>query len=129
MDRNQNESNPGRVEHRLDETPVEREGMQGGSTERESMHGAGRGVERENLPGGGMEREGMQGGEVERDAMSGTARSGAEGDTRLDDQENRSGGYGYDRPADIERSSDGMRGSGREGSEGMEQGREAGRDW
>src|SRR5688572_14093408 len=123
MDRNLNESNPGMVEQRLDETPVEREDMQGaglereglqdGSTERESMHGAGREVERENLQGEGLEREGMQGGEVERDDMSG---SGAEGGDRLDDQENRTGGYGYDRPADLERSSDdGMLGAEREG--------------
>jgi hypothetical protein len=135
MDRNQNESNPGLVEQRLDETPVEREGMQGaglereglqgGSTERESMHGAGREVERENLQGEGLEREGMQGGEVERDDLS-----GAEGGDRLDDQENRTGGYGYDRPADLERSSDGMLGAEREGldrEEGM-QGRESERN-
>ena len=48
----QSDVNPGNVERRLDEAPVEREGLQGG----------GRGVEREGTQGGDVEREGLGGG-------------------------------------------------------------------
>jgi hypothetical protein len=51
----QSDVNPGRVEQRLDEAPVEREGMQGG---------------------GGVEREGTQGDEPERERLQHGARSG-----------------------------------------------------
>lgn len=49
----QSDVNPGNVERRLDEAPVEREGVQGGG-----------GVEREGTQGGDVEREGMRGGPV-----------------------------------------------------------------
>ena len=51
----QSDVNPGRVEQRLDDAPLEREGMQGS---------------------GGVEREGTQGGEVERESLQPGARSG-----------------------------------------------------
>jgi hypothetical protein len=47
----QSDVNPGTVERRLDEAPVEREGLQGG-------------VEREGAEGGDVEREGLRGGPV-----------------------------------------------------------------
>jgi hypothetical protein len=49
----QSDVNPGNVERRLDDAPVEREGMQGGS-----------GVEREGTQRGDVEREGLGGGPV-----------------------------------------------------------------
>jgi hypothetical protein len=118
MDRNEN---PGMVEREMDETPVEREGTseRGMGTDRDSMHGAGRSVEREDMGGGGMdrqnvhegavERDGVQGSEVERDAMQGSEREGMMPATSADGAtsdtmmraEQREGGYGYDRPADM----------------------------
>ena len=159
MDRN---DNPGMVERELDETPVERqavpereggverESMQGGGVERESMQGGG--VERESVSDtGGMEREGLQGGEVERDNLM----AGEHGDTRQgmqamdggsepshtagdqERQQDRTGGYGYDRPADIQRGSDrgestsrGMEGTGRaEGNDRQVEPGTMSRDW
>ncbi len=49
----QSNVNPGLVERALDETPVEREGLQ-----------ASGGVEREGTQGGDVEREGLRGGPV-----------------------------------------------------------------
>ena len=48
----QSDVNPGMVQQRLDEAPVEREGDSAG------------GVEREGLQGGDVEREGLRGGPV-----------------------------------------------------------------
>lgn len=49
----QSDVNPGNVERRLDEAPVEREGLQSGG-----------GVEREGTQDGDVEREGLRGGPV-----------------------------------------------------------------
>jgi hypothetical protein len=49
----QSDVNPGNVERKLDEAPVEREGLQGGG-----------GVEREGMQDGEVEREGLRGGPV-----------------------------------------------------------------
>lgn len=148
MDRS---DNPGMVERELDETPVEREGMTGGSgTEREGMQGGGR-VEREGLQDEGTDRQGMdgadgtgredlQGGAVERDnlvagehgdtrqGMSGAGGSHTAGDQQV--QENREGGYGDDRPADIQRASDREGGASRgmDGRQTTERGRGMGED-
>ena len=60
----QSDMNPGNVERRLDEAPVERAGLQGGGgAEREGLQGGG-GVEREGTEGGDVEREGLRGGPV-----------------------------------------------------------------
>ena len=74
----QSDVNPGRVEQRLDEAGVEREGMQGGEVEREGMQGGE--VEREGLRGGPVtEREGPDGGEVtQREALDGPGQAGRE---------------------------------------------------
>ncbi|HEU0055087.1 MAG TPA: hypothetical protein VFQ39_17995 [Longimicrobium sp.] len=151
MDRS---DNPGMVEREMDETPVEREGMRGsGSVEREGMRGGGMerdslhgsGSDRDDMSGSSVEREGMRGGAVERDSLAGEhgeSRRGMEagpshtaGD--MDSREGRTGGYGYDRPADIQRGSDrggadGMTGRPREGEgspeRGMEDDRSRGED-
>lgn len=112
MDRSHDDmANPGRVERRMDETPVEREGLQGeGGMEREGLQGGGRDVEREN-PGGGsdVEREGLQGeGGVEREEMAGSGRSGGMG-RDMDARDEAVGGYGYDRPAPMDTGSDLLR--------------------
>lgn len=75
----QSDVNPGIVEQRLDEAPVEREGMQGsGGVERE---GAQRGeVEPEGLRGGpATERERPDGGQTQqREAFDGPEQAGRE---------------------------------------------------
>lgn len=59
----QSDVNPGMVERRLDEAPVEREGASEGGVEREGTQGGD--VEREGLRGGPMtEREREDGGQV-----------------------------------------------------------------
>lgn len=135
MDRN--DSNPGMVERQMDESPMEG----ASSSDRElSRDGLG-GMDRESLQGGSVEREGMQGGSVERDDMQSSGSSsdrdsvtGSESDrlgvsnTNSNDTEmrasSREGGYGYDRPADLTVSSDGMEGS----SRGTDQGTDRVRD-
>lgn len=76
----QSDVNPGIVEQRLDDAPMEREGMQGS-----------RGVERESMHGGEVEHEGMRGGPVtqrertdggqatQREAIEGPGQAGREG--------------------------------------------------
>jgi hypothetical protein len=122
----------------------ERDGMQGNELERDGMGG----MERESLDrGGSVEREGMQGGGMERDggAMEGMSQSDREimqgtgsgqGDmgtpsdrlhesnSNVNDTEMRSsgrdGGYGYDRPADVEVSREDMQGSSRDTDQGTD---------
>jgi hypothetical protein len=76
----QSDVNPGIVEQQLDDAPVEREGMQGGS-----------GVEREGTQDGDVEREGLRSGPVtererpdggqitQREAFDGPGQTGREG--------------------------------------------------
>lgn len=87
MDRN--ESNPGMIERELDESPME--GRSSSDTELDRDHlQRDRSPEREGMQGDrGTEREGMQGDGQERDSMRG-------------DGTEREGGYGADRPADLE---------------------------
>jgi hypothetical protein len=62
-DESQSDVNPGMVEQRLDEAPVEREGVSAGGVEREGLQGGD--VEREGLRGGpATEREGGDGGQI-----------------------------------------------------------------
>lgn len=59
----QSDVNPGMVEQRLDEAPVEREGASAEGVEREGLQRGG--VEREGLGGGsGTEREREDGGQI-----------------------------------------------------------------
>lgn len=59
----QSDVNPGLVEQRLDEAPVEREGASAGGVEREGLQGGE--VEREGLGGGPVaERESEDGGQI-----------------------------------------------------------------
>jgi hypothetical protein len=58
----QSDVNPGLVEQRLDEAPVEREGLSAGGVEREGMQGGE--VEREELRGAPVEREREDRGQV-----------------------------------------------------------------
>ena len=61
----QSDVNPGLVEQRLDEAPVEREGASAEGVEREGLQGGE--VEREGLGGGPVtEREREDGGEITR---------------------------------------------------------------
>lgn len=119
---------------------VEREGMQGEGAERDSRQGnelerdGMRGMERESRERGGqVEREGMQGGATERDggAMEGMSQSDREimqgrpaSDQGGMSGNPREGGYGYDRPADVEVSRDDMQASSRDTDQGT--GRERG---
>jgi hypothetical protein len=68
----QSDVNPGNVERRMDEAPVEREGLQGGG-----------GVEREGTQDGAVEREGTQDGAVEREGL---------GDGPVTERERQDGG-------------------------------------
>jgi hypothetical protein len=75
----QSDVNPGLVEQRLDEAPVEREGMQGsGGVEREGTQGGE--VEGEGMRGGPVtERERPDGGQVtQREAFDGPGQTGRE---------------------------------------------------
>jgi len=76
----QSDVNPGIVEKRLDDAPVEREGLQGsGGAEREGTQGGE--VEREGLRGGPVtERERPGGGQItQREAFGGRGQQGREG--------------------------------------------------
>lgn len=109
----QNESqesvNPGMVERRLDETPVEREDMAGspGGVEREGMSDGGDPVERESASGGGdVERDSMgarggtEDGIDQPGMMPASDATGAVNDAQMR-VSGREGGYGYDRPVDL----------------------------
>jgi hypothetical protein len=116
--------NPGIVERDLDEIPVERESLdEGASTDRDALQGGGRPVERQGAPEGGdvdreaqradeggTERENLGGGQVERDSLQA-------GTPRVDTHSDRTGGYGYDRPAPITTGRDMDASSGRAGGE------------
>jgi hypothetical protein len=66
----QSDVNPGMVEQRLDEAPVEREGVSAAGVEREGMQGGE--AEREELRAGPTERQHEDGGEItQRDAIDG----------------------------------------------------------
>lgn len=126
----------------------ERGGMQGGSVERDSLHGS----DRDSLEGNSSDRgdrmEGsgssrdrsMSDGSSDRDSLSGSE-SDRLGNTDSNDTgmraENREGGYGYDRPADLTVGSDRLEGSSRDSDQGTDRvsdDRDAGgnnpaRDW
>ena len=109
MDRN---SNPGKVERQMDESPME--GRSGSDTE----------IDR-GMRGGELERDGMGGHD---DRMSGSDRLGVENPSSDDGEmraSGREGGYGYDRPADLTVSRDDMRSSSRD----TDQGTSRERDW
>jgi hypothetical protein len=120
---------------------VEREGMQGGELERDGMGG----MDREGLQGG-MERDGMHGSSTrdgggsmegmsssDREIMQGSTGQGDmgtpsdrlhEANSNANDAEmrtsGREGGYGFDRPADVEVSRDDMQGSSRDTDQGTD---------
>ena len=90
----QSDVNPGIVEQRLDEAPVERESMSGGGVEREGLQGGD--VEREGLRGGPVtEREREDGGQInQREAFDGPGQAGREdvlNSSRSGGMENRPG--------------------------------------
>ena len=91
----QSDVNPGNVERRLYEAPVEREGLQGGgSVEREGTEGGD--VEREGLVGGPvMEREREDGGQItQREVFESRGQAGrgdAMNSSRSGGMENRPG--------------------------------------
>lgn len=75
----QSDVNPGKVEQRLDEAPVEREGVSSGGVEREGLQGGGD-VEREGLRGGPVtEREREDGGQItQREVFDSPGQAGRE---------------------------------------------------
>jgi hypothetical protein len=74
----QSDVNPGMVEQRMDEAPVEREGVSAGGVERDGTQGGE--VEREALRGGPVtEREREDGGQItQREAFDGPGQTGRE---------------------------------------------------
>jgi hypothetical protein len=90
----QSDVNPGNVERQLDEAPVEREGLQGGSVEREGTQEGD--VEREGLRGGPvLEREREDGGQItQREVFESRGQVGREdamNSSRSGGMENRPG--------------------------------------